>query len=107
MPAIYSTVFFQIEKMVTKGGKKRALSPAKEGEAATIEEVPLTRLVKDLLKSSFQKFCKRGSEDEPPKKLIKWTNKTRVLVLAARGLSFRYHLNSTRVPNFLPHIPQL
>ena len=37
-------------KMVTKGGKKRALSPAKEGEAATIEEVPLTRLVKDLLK---------------------------------------------------------
>ena len=50
MPAIYSTVFFQIEKMVTKGGKKRALSPAKEGEAATIEEVPLTRLVKDPLK---------------------------------------------------------
>ena len=31
--------------MVMKGGKKRALSPAKEGEAATIEEVPLTRSV--------------------------------------------------------------
>ena len=32
--------------MVMKGGKKRALSPAKEGEAAALEEVPLTRSVK-------------------------------------------------------------
>ena len=94
--------------MVMKGGKKRALSPAKEGEAATIEEVPLTRSVSTRLSgSSFllryfyfssdkvgvnsYSTCVtfRGSEDEPPKKLIKWTNKTRVLVLAARGLSFR------------------
>jgi ribosome biogenesis protein BRX1 len=73
--------------MVMKGGKKRALSPAKEGEAATIEEVPLTR----------------GSEDEPPKKLIKWTNKTRVLVLAARGLSFRGRHLMDDLFRMMPH----
>ena len=39
--------------MVTKGGKKRALSPAKEGEAATLEEVPLTRSVLTLLTLLF------------------------------------------------------
>ena len=38
--------------MVMKGGKKRALSPAKEGEAATIEEVPLTRSVSTRLSGS-------------------------------------------------------
>ena len=76
--------------MVMKGGKKRALSPAKEGEAATIEEVPLTRSLSTLVIELFPLLTLRGSEDEPPKKLIKWTNKTRVLVLAARGLSFRY-----------------
>ena len=48
--------------MVTKGGKKRALSPAKEGEAATIEEVPLTRLVKDLLKKGVSKSFVKGDQ---------------------------------------------
>ena len=32
----------------------------------------------------------RRSSEEPPRKVSKWTNKTRVMVLAARGLSFRW-----------------
>jgi hypothetical protein len=32
----------------------------------------------------------RGSEEEPAPKKAKWTNKTRVLVISARGIGFRY-----------------
>ena len=42
--------------MVMKGGKKRALSPAKEGEAATIEEVPLTRSVSTRLSGAHSSY---------------------------------------------------
>lgn len=31
----------------------------------------------------------RGSEEEPAPKKVKWTNKTRVLVISARGIGFR------------------
>jgi hypothetical protein len=31
----------------------------------------------------------RGSEEEPAPKKTKWTNKTRVLVISARGIGFR------------------
>ena len=31
----------------------------------------------------------RGSEEEPAPKKAKWTNKTRVLVISARGIGFR------------------
>ncbi len=31
----------------------------------------------------------RGSEEEPAPKRARWTNKTRVLVISARGIGFR------------------
>jgi hypothetical protein len=32
----------------------------------------------------------RSSEEEPAPKKAKWTNKSRVLVISARGIGFRY-----------------
>jgi ribosome biogenesis protein BRX1 len=72
--------------MVMKAGKKRNLAPQPEAQLA-VEEVPLTR----------------GSEDEPPRKVAKWTNKTRVLVLAARGISFRGRHLMEDIFRMMPH----
>jgi len=45
----------------------------------------------------------RGSEDEPPAKVAKWTNKSRVLVLAARGISFRGRHLMDDLFRMMPH----
>jgi len=67
-----------------KAGKKRPL----EAEPAVVEEVvALTR----------------GSEDEPVHKVAKWTNKSRVLVLAARGISFRGRHLMDDIFRMMPH----
>ena len=55
-----------------------------EEEAA---EVPLTR----------------RSDDEPAAKVSKWTNKTRVLVLAARNINFRGRHLMTDIKGMMPH----
>merc|ERR1712098_733769 len=51
------------------------------------EEVPLTR----------------RSDDEPAPKQSKWTNKTRVLVLAARNINFRGRHLMSDLKNMMPH----
>ena len=69
--------------MVTKS-QKRPHAATKQPEEA--EEVPLTR-----------------PSDEPPAKQVKWTNKTRVLVLAARGISFRGRHLMDDIFHMMPH----
>eukprot|EP00092_Neocalanus_flemingeri_P031816 GFUD01034563.1.p1 GENE.GFUD01034563.1~~GFUD01034563.1.p1 ORF type:complete len:326 (-),score=101.57 GFUD01034563.1:53-1030(-) len=69
--------------MVTKSQKRphTATQPTEE-----VEVVPLTR-----------------TSDEPPAKQVKWTNKTRVLVLAARGISFRGRHLMDDIFQMMPH----
>jgi len=55
--------------------------------AALLEEVPATR----------------NSEDEPVSKKIKWTNKTRVLIISARGLGFRGRHLLQDIQSMMPH----
>jgi len=69
--------------MVTKS-KKRPHTATVEPEV--VAEVPLTR-----------------TSDEPPAKQSKWTNKTRVLVLAARGISFRGRHLMDDIFQMMPH----
>ena len=57
----------------TKSLKRPHPDTVKEAEVEEEAEVPLTR----------------RSEDEPVVKASKWTNKTRVLVLAARNINYR------------------
>ena len=45
----------------------------------------------------------RGSEDAPPAKQSRWTNKTRVLVIAARGISFRGRHLMEDIFRLMPH----
>jgi len=71
--------------MVVKAGKKRSLESVTP--VTVEEEVPPTR----------------GSEDEPPRKVAKWTNKTRVLVLAARNISFRGRHLMEDLRKMMPH----
>jgi len=52
-----------------------------------VEEVPATR----------------GSEDEPKPKKIKWTNKSRVLVLSARGIGHRGRHLLQDIEAMMPH----
>jgi len=66
--------------------KKRPLE-AVEASAPEVAEVPLTR----------------GSEDDPPAKKGKWTNKNRVLVFAARGINFRGRHLLSDLMNMMPH----
>lgn len=73
--------------MVTKTAKKRPLAEVKEPEPAVEEAVPLTR----------------GSEEEPPRKVSKWTNKNRVMVIAARGISFRGRHLMDDIFRMMPH----
>jgi hypothetical protein len=40
----------------------------------------------------------RGSEEEPAPKRARWTNKTRVLVISARGIGFRSGIACQSVP---------
>jgi len=68
---------------MVKAGHKRPL----EVEAPVEEEVPTTR----------------GSEEEPVRKVAKWTNKTRVMVLAARGISFRGRHLMDDIFRMMPH----
>ena len=64
----------RISEMGTKIRSLKRPHPDRATEAGEEEgEVPLTR----------------RSEDEPVVKASKWTNKTRVLVLAARNINFR------------------
>jgi len=64
--------------------KKRPFSETEESKEADV--VPLTR-----------------TSDEPPVKVSKWTNKTRVLVLAARGISFRGRHLMDDIFHMMPH----
>ena len=61
-----------------------SVSVAEQPEA---EEVPLTR----------------RSDDEPVAKQSRWTNKTRVLVLAARNINFRGRHLMTDIKGMMPH----
>jgi ribosome biogenesis protein BRX1 len=70
--------------MVTKAKKRPHTAVEPEIVA---EEVPLSR----------------SSEDPPPAKQTKWTNKTRVLVLAARGISFRGRHLMDDIFHLMPH----
>jgi len=45
----------------------------------------------------------RGSEDEPKPKKAKWTNKTRVLVISARGIGFRGRHLMQDIHSMMPH----
>ena len=45
----------------------------------------------------------RRSDEEPPAKVSKWTNKTRVLVLAARNINFRGRHLMSDIKNMMPH----
>jgi len=45
----------------------------------------------------------RGSEDEPKSKKVKWTNKSRVLVLSARGIGHRGRHLLQDVQSMMPH----
>jgi len=69
---------------MVKAGKKRPLELEKP---AQLEEVPLTR----------------SSEEEPATKVAKWTNKSRVMVLAARGISFRGRHLMDDIFRMMPH----
>jgi len=69
--------------MVTKS-KKRPHTATVEPEV--VAEVPLTR-----------------TSDEPPAKQTKWINKTRVLVLAARGISYRGRHLMDDIFHMMPH----
>jgi len=76
--------------MGVKAGNKRPRDSSvvvKDVAPVEEEEVPTTR----------------GSEDEPPTKMKKWTNKTRVLVLAARGISFRGRHLMDDLFRMMPH----
>merc|ERR1711983_546910 len=68
----------------TKALKRPHPDTVVEEEAA---EVPLTR----------------RSDDEPAAKVSKWTNKTRVLVLAARNINFRGRHLMTDIKGMMPH----
>jgi len=72
--------------MGVKVGKKRAAAAMEVVPKEVEEEVPLTR-----------------SSEEPPRKVSKWTNKTRVMVLAARGLSFRGRHLMDDLFRMMPH----
>ena len=67
--------------------QKRPHSATQVVEEVVQEEVPLTR----------------SSEEEPPAKVSKWTNKTRVLVLAARGISYRGRHLMDDIFHMMPH----
>ena len=45
----------------------------------------------------------RGSEDEPKAKKVKWTNKTRTLVLSSRGIGHRGRHLLQDVQSMMPH----
>jgi len=68
-----------------KKGKKRAREEQVQVEPE--EEVPATR----------------PSDQEPPEKKVKWTNKTRTLVIAARGINHRTRHLMTDFQTMMPH----
>jgi len=68
------------------GAKAKKRSYPEPEESPLLPEVPETR-----------------NSDEPPAKQSKWTNKTRVLVLAARGISFRGRHLMDDIFNMMPH----
>ena len=45
----------------------------------------------------------RRSDEEPPVKQSRWTNKTRVLVLAARNINYRGRHLKTDIKTMMPH----
>ena len=45
----------------------------------------------------------RRSDEEPPVKQSRWTNKTRVLVLAARNINYRGRHLMTDIKTMMPH----
>jgi len=61
--------------------------PRSEIQVEPVEEVPVSR----------------GSEDEPKAKKVKWTNKTRVLVISARGIGFRGRHLLQDIQSMMPH----
>ncbi|XP_023328139.1 ribosome biogenesis protein BRX1 homolog [Eurytemora carolleeae] len=69
-------------------GEKKLKRPREEMKVVVAEEeVPATR----------------GSEDEPVNKKIKWTNKSRVLVLSARGIGHRGRHLLQDIQSMMPH----
>jgi len=78
----------RISEMGTKIRSLKRPHPDRATEAGEEEvEVPLTR----------------RSEDEPVVKASKWTNKTRVLVLAARNINFRGRHLMSDIKGMMPH----
>ena len=72
------------------GVKSKSLKrPRAEAETESVEEVevPVTR----------------RSDEEPPAKQSRWTNKTRVLVLAARNINYRGRHLMTDIKTMMPH----
>jgi len=80
--------FYKRGDMVTKG-KKRVLAESQEEGEGTREEEEVAPT--------------RGSEEEPPTKVRKWTNKSRVLVLAARNINFRGRHLLNDLQRLMPH----
>jgi len=62
-----------------------------------LEDVPAVSVVEPEVPLS------RSSEEEPAAKKAKWTNKERVLVFSARGISFRGRHLLTDLLNMMPH----